>query len=216
MASSCIYYTILYYAAAAAKSRQSYPTLCDPIDGSPPGSRPWDSPGKNTGVGAISFSSAWKWKVKVKSLSHVWLFETPWTVAYQAPPSMGFSRQEYWSRVPLPSPILYYTILYYTILYYKSFLWWDVFSSPLFMLKLSCLSFCSLVLTILCIIWTQTHVKHKICKYFLPFCRLSFVLLIMSFDVWKFITNEVLFSFVAHAFGIISKHPLLIHSCASF
>ena len=54
---------------------------------------------------AISFSNAWKWKVKVKSLSRVWLFTTPWTAAYQAPPSMGFSRQEYWSRVPLPSSI---------------------------------------------------------------------------------------------------------------
>ena len=59
---------------------------------------PWDSPGKN-----ISFSNAWKWQVKVKSLSHVWLVATPWTAAYQAPPSMGFSRQEYWSGVPLPS-----------------------------------------------------------------------------------------------------------------
>ena len=66
--------------------------------------RPWDSPGKNTGVGCISFSNAWKWKVKVKSLSHVQLFSTPWTAAYQAPPPMGFSRQEYWSGVPLPSP----------------------------------------------------------------------------------------------------------------
>ena len=53
---------------------------------------------------AISFSNAWKWKVKVKSLSHARLFATPWTGAYQAPPSMGFSRQEYWSEVPLPSP----------------------------------------------------------------------------------------------------------------
>ena len=52
---------------------------------------------------AISFSNAWKWKVKVKSLSHVWLFATPRTAAYQAPPSMGFSRQEYWSGVPLSS-----------------------------------------------------------------------------------------------------------------
>ena len=114
--------------------------------------RPWDSPGRNTGVGchfflqcmkvksesevaqscltlsdpmdcslpgssargifqartlewvAISFSNAWKWKVNVKSLSRVRLFKTPWTAAYQAPPSMGFSRQEYWSGVPLPSP----------------------------------------------------------------------------------------------------------------
>ena len=53
---------------------------------------------------AISFSNAWKWKVKVKSLSRVRLFATPWTAAHQAPPSVGFSRQEYWSGVPLPSP----------------------------------------------------------------------------------------------------------------
>ena len=91
-------------AAAAAKSRQSCPTLCDPIDSSPPGSRPWDSPGKNTGVGCHFFSSAWKWKIKVKLLSCVRLLVTPWTAAHQAPPSMGFPRQEYWSGVPLPSP----------------------------------------------------------------------------------------------------------------
>ena len=65
---------------------------------------PWDSPGKSMGWVAISFSNAWKWKVKVKSLSHVWLCATPWTAAHQAPPSMGFARQEYWSGVPLPSP----------------------------------------------------------------------------------------------------------------
>ena len=69
--------------------------------------RPWDSSGKNTGVRCISFSSAWKWKVKVKSLSRVWLFATPWTAAYQAPPSLGFSRQEYWSGGPLPSLLIY-------------------------------------------------------------------------------------------------------------
>ena len=85
-------------AAAAAKSLQSSLTLCDPIDRSPPGY-------PVTGIlqartlewVAISFSNAWKWKVKVKSLSHVRLLATPWTVAHQAPPSMGFSRQEYWS-----------------------------------------------------------------------------------------------------------------------
>ena len=66
--------------------------------------RPWDSPGKNTGVGCHFLLQCMKWKVKVKSLSRVWLLATPWTVAYQAPPSMGFSRQEYWSGVPLPSP----------------------------------------------------------------------------------------------------------------
>ena len=54
---------------------------------------------------AISFSSAWKWKVKVKSLSRVWPSATPWTEAFQAPPSMGFSRQEHWSGLLLPSPL---------------------------------------------------------------------------------------------------------------
>ena len=53
---------------------------------------------------AISFSNAWKWKVKVKSLSRVRLFTTPWTATSQAPPSMGFATQEDWSGVPLPSP----------------------------------------------------------------------------------------------------------------
>ena len=91
-------------AATAAKSLQSCPTLCDPIDGSPPGSpRPWDSPGKNTGVGCHFLLQCMK--VKVKSLSCVRLLATPWTAAYQATPSMGFSRQEYWSGVPLPSLI---------------------------------------------------------------------------------------------------------------
>ena len=92
-------------AAAAAKSPQSWPTLCDPIDGSPPGSpipgilqaRTWEWV-------AISYSHAWKWKVNVKSLSRVRLFVTLWIAAHQAPPPMGFSRQEYWSGVPLPSP----------------------------------------------------------------------------------------------------------------
>ena len=71
---------------------------------------PWDSSGQNTGVGCHFPSNAWKWKVRVKSLSHIWLFMTPWTVAHQAPLSMGFSRQEYWSGVPLPSLITLYMI----------------------------------------------------------------------------------------------------------
>ena len=83
---------------------QSCPTLCDPIDGSPPGSPvPGTLQSRTLEWVAISFSNAWKWKVKVKSLSHVRLVATPLTAAYQAPPSMGFSRQEYWSGVPLPS-----------------------------------------------------------------------------------------------------------------
>ena len=90
---------------AAAKSLQSCPTLCDPRDGSLPGSPVLGIlQARVLEWGAIAFSNAWKWKVKVKSLSHVRLLVTPWTAAYQAPPSMGFSRQEYWSGVPLPSP----------------------------------------------------------------------------------------------------------------
>ena len=88
---------------AAAKSLQSR----DPIAGSPPG---FPVPGilqaRTLEWAAISFSNAWKWKVKGKSLSRVWLLVTPWTTAYQAPLSMGFSRREYWSGVPLPSPIV--------------------------------------------------------------------------------------------------------------
>ena len=92
-------------AGATAKSLQSCPTLCDPIDGSPPGAPiPGILQARALEWVAISFSNAWKWKVKVKSLSLIRLFATPWTAAYQAPPSMGFSRQEYWSGVPLPSP----------------------------------------------------------------------------------------------------------------
>ena len=89
-----------------AKLLQSCPTLCDPIDGSPPGSPvPGILQARTLEWVAISFSNVWKWKVKVKSLSHARLLATRWTAAYQASPSMGFSRQEYWSGVPLPSPI---------------------------------------------------------------------------------------------------------------
>ena len=114
---SCIGRRILYHwatwearmpliAAAAPKSLQSCLTLCDPVDGSLPGSSVLGIlQARTLEWVAISFSNAWKWKVKVKSLSRVWLLATPWTAAYQAPPSMGVSRQEYWSGVPLPSPM---------------------------------------------------------------------------------------------------------------
>ena len=101
----CLIIITKFMATATAKSLQSCPTLCDPIDGSPP-----VSPihgilqGRTLEWVAISFSNAWKWKVKVKLLSQVWLLATPWTAAHQAPPSLGFSRQEYWSGVPSPSP----------------------------------------------------------------------------------------------------------------
>ena len=88
-------------AAAAAKLLQSCPTLCDPIDGGPPGSSVHGIlQARALEWVAISSSSAWKWKVKVKSLSHIRLLVTPWTAVYHAPPSMGFSSQEYWSGVP--------------------------------------------------------------------------------------------------------------------
>ena len=97
---------IWHAAAADAKSLQSCPTLCNPIDRSPPDSPiPGILQARTLEWVAISFSNAWKWKVKVKSLSCVWLLGTPWTAAHQAPPSMGFSGQQYWTGVPLPSPM---------------------------------------------------------------------------------------------------------------
>ena len=101
----------------AAKLLQSCPTLCNPIDGSPPGSPVLGIlQARILEWVAISFSNAWKWKVKGKLLSRVWLLAIPWTTAYQAPPSMGFSRQEYWSGVPLPSlMVLLYDQIFYCV-----------------------------------------------------------------------------------------------------
>ena len=116
-----------------AKPLQSCPTLWDPRDGSPPGSPvPGILQARTLEWVAISLSNAWKWKVKVKLLSCVWLLVTPWTAAYQAPPLMGFSRQEYWSRVPLPSPIYtkfdlhFYSLLFswiYFIFFFNFTVW---------------------------------------------------------------------------------------------
>jgi len=106
----------VYFWMLAAKSLQSCPTLCNPIDGSPPGSPvPGILQARTLEWVAISFSNARKWKVKVKSLSRVRPSATPWTAAFQAPPSMGFSRQEYWSWVPLPN--WYYSIIISYILF---------------------------------------------------------------------------------------------------
>ena len=99
---------VTYIAAAAAKSLQSYLTLCDPPGSAVPGILQ----ARTLEWVAISFSNTWKWKVKVTvkdTLSRVRLLATPWTAAYQAPPSMGFSRQEYWSGLWLPSPVIYIT-----------------------------------------------------------------------------------------------------------
>ena len=104
---NCLIYCCLQYVKSVLLllSHFSRVRLCDPIDGSPPGSPvPGILQARTLEWVAIAFSNAWKWKVKGKSLSRVRLLATPWTAAYQAPPSMGFSRQEYWSGVPLPSP----------------------------------------------------------------------------------------------------------------
>ena len=108
----------IYTVMGFAKSLQSCLTLCDPIDGSPPDSPvPGILQARTLEWVAISFSNAWEWKVKVKLLSRVQLLVTPWTAAHQAPPSMGFSRQEYWSGLPLPSPVMGFRIHYFKLWY---------------------------------------------------------------------------------------------------
>ena len=103
----CISESISVSCYQSAKSLQSCLTLCDPIHGSPPGSPvPGILQARTLEWVAISFFNAWKWKVKVKSLSRARLLATPWTAAHQAPLSMGFPRQEYWSGVPLPSLLI--------------------------------------------------------------------------------------------------------------
>ena len=98
-------------ATAAAKLLQSCPTLCDPIDGRAPGSPiPEILQARTLEWVAISFFNSWKWKVKLKSFSHVRLLATPWTAAFQAPPSIGFSRQEYWSGVPSTCAIIKFVL----------------------------------------------------------------------------------------------------------
>ena len=101
---------LILSSAAAAKALQLCPTLCNPIDGSPPGSPiPGILQARMLEWVAISFSNTWKWKVIVKSLSRVQPSAIPWTAVFQAPPSVGFSKQEYWSGVPLPSLDCLYT-----------------------------------------------------------------------------------------------------------
>ena len=108
----------IFLYAATAKSLQSCLTLCDPIDGSPLGSSvPGILQARILEWVAISYSNAWKWKMKAESLSRARLVATPWTAAYQPPLSVGFSRQEYRSGLPLPSPISLYTHFYINIWY---------------------------------------------------------------------------------------------------
>ena len=136
-------------AAAAAKSLQSCPTLCDPIEGSPPGSpAPGILQARTLEWVAISFSNAWKWKVKRKSLSRVRLLATPWTAIYQAPPSMGLSRQEYWSGVPLPSPVFQLYIYRHTHTFSRHWIWFPVLYSKSYCLSALYLMVCSVYLLI--------------------------------------------------------------------
>ena len=134
--------TAIYLTADAAKSLQSCPTLCNPIDGRPPGSPiPGILQARILEWVAISFSNAWKWKVKVKSLSRVRLLATPWAAAHQAPPSMGFSRQEYWSGVPLPSltwllislktSTLYEAVIVKSPRRHGKYMWYDILDAIL-------------------------------------------------------------------------------------
>ena len=95
---------------AAAKSLHLCPTLCDPIDGSPPGPLSWDSPGKNTEVGCRFLLQCMKVTSESEVAQSCPTLSNPYQDPYQAPPSMGFSRQEYWSWVPLP--FLFYSNKY--------------------------------------------------------------------------------------------------------
>ena len=99
--------TVCQPAAAAAKLLQSCPTLCDPIDGRQPTRlhHPWDSPGKNTGVGCHFLLQCMKVKSESEVAQSCPTLGDPMDYSPPGPPSMGFSRQEYWSRVPLPSPL---------------------------------------------------------------------------------------------------------------
>ena len=130
-------------AAAAAKLLQSCPTVCTSIDGSPTGSPvPGTLQARTLEWVAISFSNGWRWKVKVKSLSRVQLFATPRTAAYQAPPSMGFSRQEYWSGSPLPSLTGVLTQVQFKVLLQLSS--WKLIRQPPGLPGIVCLGLCKL------------------------------------------------------------------------
>ena len=118
------YYICILYMYAAAKSLQSCPTLCDPIDGSPPGSPiPGILQARTLEWVAISFSNAWKWKMKVKSLSRVWPLATPWTAAFQAPPSVGFSQARVleWGAIVFSVIICIHVYIYNSVIIWLSF-----------------------------------------------------------------------------------------------
>ena len=150
-------------------SLQSCPTLCDPHRRKPTNSPiPGILQARTLEWVAISFSNAWKWKVKVRSLSCVRLLATPWTAAYQAPLSMGFSRQEYWSGVPSPSPSVFPILLFSSISFHwslkKAFLpllaiLWN-FAFRCLYLSFSPLLFTSLLFTAICKASPDSHFAY--------------------------------------------------------
>ena len=124
-----------------AKSLQSCPTLCDPIDSSPPGSPvPGILQARTLEWAAISFSNAWKWKVKVKLLSRVLLLATPWTAAHQAPPSMGFfqARVLEWGAIAFSTQVWYYILILTICLELLSYIWDLSYSGWLYYVSLNC------------------------------------------------------------------------------
>ena len=114
--SSLMVLCALWIQCGPAAAAESCLTLCDPIDENPPGSSvPGILQARTLEWVVLSFSNAWKWKVKGKPLSRVQLLATPWTIAYQAPPSMGFSKQEYWNGVSFPSPSVVLDLSYFHV-----------------------------------------------------------------------------------------------------
>ena len=149
-------------AAAAAKSLLSCPTLYNPIYSSPPGSPiPGILQARTLEWVAISFSNASKWKVKVKSLSRVWLSATPWTAAHKAPPSVGFSRQEYWSGVSLPSPATTCYSWNQHITTHTNHVWWCC-ERGIWLSQNDCIFFVQVCIqSLLSIPWVWNIVHHR-------------------------------------------------------
>ena len=175
-----------------AKSRQSCPTLCDPVDGSPPGSFvPGILQTRTLEWVAISFSSAWKWKMKVKSLSRVQLLATPRTPARQAPPSLGFSRQEHWSGLPFPSP-------------YETPIMWMLMHLMLSHRSLRLSSFFFFLNSFFCILFCGIDLHH---------CALQVIYLFFASVILLLIPSSVLFSLWFLFFS--SSRSLICISCIS-
>ena len=178
----------MYAAAAAAKSLQSCPTLWDPTDGSPPGSPvPGILQARTLEWAAISFSNAWKCKVKVKSLSRVQLLAIPWAAVYQAPPSKGFSGQEFWSGLSLPSPDSIYRISHSCI---QTLVFSQFTKKKGGKIEL---------------LWNKNSFGHWITMYHMSSCN---TLNSDSYDLSSFPKNEYLHLFLTRSF-ILNIHKML-------